>query len=201
MSHFITLHEEWIPSSKWYRSDSELGFLDLILEQLRITHWEPNTMMSLFSSDLRFPLLQIEIVSFGQSSKRLSGSKQNSHFPEKMITDTVDKSTWSTYETSDPPKIRRKCTNGHLSLLRADLAFFFFFLMQNSKWRGQMHQEASKVQPNTNLYLWLLHVERRITCASQSLISFSETIVLVAVLLYSWIKKEKSAQWRCLLWG
>lgn len=44
-----------------------------------------------------------------------------------MITDTVDKSTWSTYETSDPPKIRRECTNGHLSLLRADLAFFFFF--------------------------------------------------------------------------
>lgn len=48
-----------------------------------------------------------------------------------MITDTVDKYTRSTYETqpstSDPPKVRRECTNGHLSLLRADLAFFFFF--------------------------------------------------------------------------
>lgn len=80
---------------------AELGFLDLILEQLRSTRWEHTTAMSLFSSDLRFPLLKTEVNHFFRWDKLplLSGSKQNSHLPEKMITDTVDKYTWSTYET------------------------------------------------------------------------------------------------------
>lgn len=43
---------------------AELGFLDLILEQLRSTRWEHTTVMSLFSSDLRFPLLKTEVNHF-----------------------------------------------------------------------------------------------------------------------------------------
>lgn len=39
----------------------------------------------------------------------------------------------NTARTSDPPKIRRECTNGHLSLLRADLAFFFFFFFPRAE--------------------------------------------------------------------
>lgn len=43
---------------------AELGFLDLILEQLRSTRWEHTTAMSHFSSDLRFPLLKTEVNHF-----------------------------------------------------------------------------------------------------------------------------------------
>lgn len=81
------------------------------------------------------------------------------------------------------------------------LLFFFFFACRapNEQDKWQMHYEDSKVQLSTDLYWWPLNGEMRTVRAS--LMSLPETIVLVAVLLHSRIKKEKSPQVRCLLWG
>lgn len=134
----------------------------------------------------------------------LNAWRQNLHpCSEKMRTDTVDKSTWSTLESPAHQCQNKEETCKWLFITFEDWSCFFFFFFacrapnEQDKW--QMHYEDSKVQLSTDLYWWPLNGEMRTVRAS--LVSLPETIVLVAVLLHSRIKKEKSPQVRCLLWG